>query len=645
MMFAAMAVPFALAAEDTAARTITVTNSNNDTVSIDGKTFKAYKLFDVTYADTNSDDKNDAFSYTISSDNYFMIATTKIDDVTAKSIIEQYFTLTQAAGTTSPVIYNVKPIGDFTEKKAYELSEKLLPYLTAATPAKSVEASGTTATIAIGNGPAYDGYYLVTGEGQSTDANHSTVTAAVALTTTQPTAAIKAKLDAPHIDKKIDEGTTAGSYDDNDKVADTHAIGDTVPYVIHSNVPEMTGYEKYFFIVTDRLSGGLTYDPAKADLSIKIGNSSSSPSLKTLTTDEYEVWYSLNGDDETPTWSKTVPTTETTAVANNDKYGEGEQIWVKIVFVNFIQYKGTLNADEKTYENSREGQDITITYNAILNDAAKVDDDPNDNDAKLEYSTKPDVVPKGENEPDDDDDNVTGKTPWSNTKTYVSGFEIFKIGNNDEDKKLADVEFTVTGTELNDIKETIYSRYVSDSTVADADAWYRLTDGTYTQDKPTDLTKDKFQGGMDSPKYRLETGVAFSKTATDTVEYSIKTDSNGIAKMTGLKPGTYTIKEVKTNDGYNLPQNPFILIISDEYNTDGTFKQFTATLDGVACSKTATGGFTSDELFDVKINNETGVELPSTGGIGTTIFYVAGSIMVLAAAILLITKRRMGAED
>ena len=39
------------------------------------------------------------------------------------------------------------------------------------------------------------------------------------------------------------------------------------------------------------------------------------------------------------------------------------------------------------------------------------------------------------------------------------------------------------------------------------------------------------------------------------------------------------------------------------------------------------------------------MEPPSTGGMGTTILYVAGSILVLAAAILLITKRRMNAED
>ena len=45
------------------------------------------------------------------------------------------------------------------------------------------------------------------------------------------------------------------------------------------------------------------------------------------------------------------------------------------------------------------------------------------------------------------------------------------------------------------------------------------------------------------------------------------------------------------------------------------------------------------------IRNTRGVELPSTGGMGTTILYIGGSILVILAAVLLITKRRMNAED
>ena len=50
---------------------------------------------------------------------------------------------------------------------------------------------------------------------------------------------------------------------------------------------------------------------------------------------------------------------------------------------------------------------------------------------------------------------------------------------------------------------------------------------------------------------------------------------------------------------------------------------------------------TSDSTMTNKIENKQGATLPSTGGIGTTIFYVVGGILVIGAAVLLITRRRM----
>ena len=46
-----------------------------------------------------------------------------------------------------------------------------------------------------------------------------------------------------------------------------------------------------------------------------------------------------------------------------------------------------------------------------------------------------------------------------------------------------------------------------------------------------------------------------------------------------------------------------------------------------------------------KIENKAGTLLPSTGGMGTTIFYVLGSILVIGAVVLLVTKKRMSASD
>ena len=50
------------------------------------------------------------------------------------------------------------------------------------------------------------------------------------------------------------------------------------------------------------------------------------------------------------------------------------------------------------------------------------------------------------------------------------------------------------------------------------------------------------------------------------------------------------------------------------------------------------------DIFNIEVENKAGSLLPSTGGIGTTIFYVVGGILVIGAGILLVTKRRMKAQ-
>jgi LPXTG-motif cell wall-anchored protein len=66
--------------------------------------------------------------------------------------------------------------------------------------------------------------------------------------------------------------------------------------------------------------------------------------------------------------------------------------------------------------------------------------------------------------------------------------------------------------------------------------------------------------------------------------------------------------------------------------------------DPVTLTKTTTttGDVTTTAFDDQKVENSKGSTLPSTGGIGTTIFYVVGGVLVVAAGVLLVTKKRMG---
>ena len=102
-------------------------------------------------------------------------------------------------------------------------------------------------------------------------------------------------------------------------------------------------------------------------------------------------------------------------------------------------------------------------------------------------------------------------------------------------------------------------------------------------------------------------------TAADVV----KTDNYGAAYFNGLDNGDYYLVETKAPDGYNQLTEPHKVTVAGSI-TD------TAKLTAIA-----------------QVANSTGTELPSTGGMGTTAFYVLGFALVMGAVVLLVTKKRM----
>lgn len=118
------------------------------------------------------------------------------------------------------------------------------------------------------------------------------------------------------------------------------------------------------------------------------------------------------------------------------------------------------------------------------------------------------------------------------------------------------------------------------------------------------------------------------------------TDANGKATFEGLKEGTYYLKEITAPDGYNKLKEPVEVKIEATYNANGTLNT------EVKDFKLQKDNDNGDHYYQVEsIANKAGAVLPSTGGIGTTIFYVLGSILALGAAVLLIAKKRMNGQD
>lgn len=123
----------------------------------------------------------------------------------------------------------------------------------------------------------------------------------------------------------------------------------------------------------------------------------------------------------------------------------------------------------------------------------------------------------------------------------------------------------------------------------------------------------------------------FTKTGSnyrfDSTNGSIELESytDGMINIQGLKSGTYYLKETKAPDGYNVLKTPIKIVVKGD---DKTGQLIIKVKDEV--------------VTQVEVQNNKGSLLPSTGGMGTTLIYVVGSILVLASGIVLFSKRKEG---
>jgi len=148
---------------------------------------------------------------------------------------------------------------------------------------------------------------------------------------------------------------------------------------------------------------------------------------------------------------------------------------------------------------------------------------------------------------------------------------------------------------------------------------------------------------LEGAKFQLlnEEGASYYwNETTQTVEWGVEgkgiyeTDANGALTFKGLSIGsTYHLVEVEAPAGYNKLTEDIVIDIEATDATDGSR---TYTAEGITfVEKNGT----------VAIENSTGTELPSTGGIGTTLFVVFGMIAVLGAGVFLVTNKRMQKEN
>ena len=252
----------------------------------------------------------------------------------------------------------------------------------------------------------------------------------------------------------------------------------------------------------------------------------------------------------------------------------------------------TVSCDDVKALGAGNSSVITVEYTAKLNENAVLGSAGNPNEVYLEYSNNPNKSENGNNE--------TGETPKDVVIVFTYKTIINKVDS--ENKPLTGAAFKL----------------------------------------------EKLIKGKDGA----------AGTWTTVKEFTVDETTTSFT-FSGLDDGQYKLTETKTPAGYNTIDPIYFVIEAthdvtadaptlktlNAYLTDANGNKQTEMKDGESVNiDLGTVDLTAGSITTTVVN-KSGSELPSTGGIGTTIFYVLGGVLVLAAVVLLVTKKRMsGAE-
>lgn len=531
-----LALALSLATVASAASTGTTNGSitiddNSNGAAVAGKTFNAYRLFDLTATDTGADGNYDLYaSYSYSA-----------------PWVQSFFNGLLGSATDVPisdalhyVTYGATDINDTTQATAAEM-QTFAKAAAAYIPANSVTYTGTATAGASGSvtiSPLPIGYYIVM---DATGATDSTSASACMINYTTPNVTIDLKAtNVPNFDKESsNEWNDGGTYDDEVYAA----IGDAVPFELSSTVPDVQYYKSYILKFSDTMTDGLTFNADS--LKVQIGSASY----------VYHAGAFYAATD-------TTYITAITAIG----YTAG---------TNGFDLTLTLKDDDATTALYNFGAAVSVTYTGTVNSNA-VTADPQTNSATLTYTNNP----NGE----------THTTPPDTIKVYTLQMDLTKVDGSGQ------AITTDTAT---------FALYGPDSAKAQTPA-----DNSISATKTVGANTYYFYG-------------------------IFTTDASGKISIEGLGTGTYYLTETKAPNGYNLLPSDVEVMID-------------ATGEGNA-KYSRDGGSTwtdNDEQaighIALDIQNNTGVILPSTGGMGTVLFTVGGSGLILGAGLFLaLNKKRV----
>ena len=236
----------------------------------------------------------------------------------------------------------------------------------------------------------------------------------------------------------------------------------------------------------------------------------------------------------------------------------------------------TINNVKADPINATGGETITVLYKAELNENAVIGSTGNENRVDLNFSNDPNGT-------------GTGTVPGPTVKVYTFTVDINKV-DKDTQARLDNAKFKLYSDEDCTVEVKVSQVGETATYIVDPDA---------------------------------STGDTIVSSATENIV------------IKGLNQGTYYLKETEAPAGYNRLEDPVKIVITPTYDDDGDMTGLTGSVENTISTSTTPGNGT----VSGKIENGTGATLPSTGGIGTTIFYAAG-IVLMAGAVFFVVRRK-----
>lgn len=581
--------------------------------SMENKKFNVYKLFDAVNAD-----RMESINYTwnpnfkhalqVVTAKYMTKAgnTIQANDVTEYQVID-YINSLNKHKVTGDVSHKQEESGRYSTFRRYieDVRKEIeTEGLTAKGDTITVKTADNNNAVTI-SGLKF-GYYIVdeisTEDSGNTGAegNDYFASALIMVDTANPNAEMQLKSDYPSIIKKIQEDDnkgTIGSEGWND-VAD-YEIGQTVPFKYESTIPNLYGYDTYYYAMQDKMSDSLTFHNNKSEISItitrKTGNKSKSYTLKD---NEYDV------------------------ITDKASLHDGETFKLQISDIRAIidkQLPGDSVDEDKKLDNY-SGLTVLTTYKATLNEkAAQNTGRPGlENKVRLEFSNNPDSDHKGD----------VGHTPWDTVVAFTFKLNGSKVNNMTPAYNLKGAKF----------------RLYSDEACTQ-EVFVKAGDKATLGKNPYIVINRDSANGTDH--------VGGTQPA-DAVE--MVSDENGDFNIYGLDTGVYYLKETTAPNGYRPLLDPITLTVSATYGERDTYVEGAGATDKVLKTLTATahikefydGAYKEGDSTlttdleqgsaDLTVVNEVGAKLPVTGS--SAMLLMLGAGLALCGGAVVVSRKK-----